>query len=122
IGASRIGVFAFREEGAQRIFVPVRVTSTASATPQAASRGVLLAVRPSFDADVVKWRWSAAPQGTCSRFASWQDATTAGVDAGQSVDIALRGISGRACVEVSAKAHGKDDWSTLKFSVEIPAL
>jgi hypothetical protein len=119
IGPSRIGIFAFREEGTQRIFVPVQVASSAASNAPA-SRAILLSVRPSFDADLIKWRWSLHSQGLCSRFAPWQDASTLSVDAGQSINIPLKGIAGRACVEVAAKAHNKDDWPTLKLFLELP--
>ncbi len=120
IGSSRIGIFAFREEGTQRIFVPVRVSSSAP-SDRSASHPTLLSIRPSFDADLIKWRWSLHSQGLCSKFAAWQDASTLSVDAGQSVNILLKGIAGRACVEVAAKAHNKDEWPTLKLFLELPS-
>jgi hypothetical protein len=120
IGSNRIGIFAFRSDSNQRIFIPVRILPKSIHQNLSSKVGVTLAVRPSFDADSIKWRWSISSQGICSRFGSWQDATVTKVDAGQSVDVFLRGLKGPLCVEVAAKSQGKEAWSTLKISVEIP--
>jgi hypothetical protein len=121
ISSNRIGIFAFRDDGNQRIFIPARIVAKSAHQNLTSQVGVLLAIRPSFDADSIKWRWSTSNQGICSRFGNWQDAATSSVDAGQSVNVLLSGLKGQTCVEVAAKTHGKDEWSTLKLSIEIPA-
>lgn len=122
ISSNRVGIFAFRDDGNQRIFIPTQIVAKSAHQNLTSRVGVFLAIRPSFDADSIKWRWSIFNQGICSRFGNWQNAATSSVDAGQSVDILLRGLKEQTCVEVAAKTHGKEDWSTLKLSIEIPSL
>jgi hypothetical protein len=119
IGANRIGVYAFRTESNHRIFVPVRIVANSVGQTRRSEVQTILVIRPSFDADSIKWRWSILNQGSCSRFGDWQNAAANSVDAGQSVDVFLAGLKGPTCVEVAARIRSQDDWSTLKLYIEM---
>jgi hypothetical protein len=118
ITAARLGVFAWKGNDSERLYVPVRVTPEEQA-PDASSRSpVVLSIRPSFDATAVKWRSAAFTGGECAPFNTWNDATTAPVDADVAVDISLSALNGSSCVEVAAESvDGK--WATADLKIDL---
>jgi hypothetical protein len=120
INASRLGVFGWKEGGADKIFVPVLVTPQSPAAVAPLGEPARLCVRPSFDTQAVKWRCSQVEGGWCSTSGPWQDAAGGSVDAGQPVEISLRALTGSDCVEVAARSTTSRDWATIKLRIELP--
>ena len=92
LNAKQIGIYAWKENGPTKVFVPVRVGMSGSATPQ--NNNVVLSIRPSFDTQVLKWRWARLANGECDVPGKWNDLGQAPVDAGQTVNINLTQVTG----------------------------
>ena len=117
--ANQLGVFAWKSEQGVQVFVPVSVaTSGASSTP---SHGVLLSIRPSFDVQVLKWRWSPVSGNACGEPGPWRDGSTQTIDAGQTVAVQIPQSPGRHCIDFAAQGS-TTDWFTAHFQVEEPEL
>ena len=121
ISASRIGVFGWKDDENGRIYIPVQVGVFRNGAAAATGGSVVLTIRLSLDAELVKWRSAALVRGSCSVFSEWKDATNHGSDAGQPVDIALAGMEGTNCIEVAAKSGMINRWMTESIRVELPA-
>ncbi len=120
LSADRIGVQAWKTDGGDTIYVPVRVTVASSAGAPIGPATTYLSVRPSFDVETIKWRSAMAIHGSCSSFSAWQDAPRNQVLAGQVVDISLKGLYGERCIEVAARRESSNDWSTMSVHLELP--
>jgi hypothetical protein len=119
---SRIGVFGWRGGGGSlengQLF-PLRVTAhgigPTSQTP-------LLIIQASFDAQKVKWRWSAN-DARCAEFGSWKDAIPGPVAAGWPIAIDLAKLpAGVHCLEAVAQSASTTDWLPLRVRVNIPRV
>jgi hypothetical protein len=117
LAASRVGVFAWKGSGSNQVFVPIRAVATGSnSTPLPP---VLLTLRPSFDTQVVKWRWATLSKDGCGQPGQWQDVKPGQVDAGQSINISLEKLAGLNCLDVAAQASS--GWANLpQLRVELP--
>jgi hypothetical protein len=113
----QVGVFAWKSENAKKVYVPVRAAASGSA-PSPNSKPIIV-LRPSFDAQVVKWRWAAVTMSGCSVPGSWSDANPTQVDAGQTTVITLPQTPGLFCIDVAAQCSGTD-WAPLSLRVEVP--
>ena len=116
LAASRVGVFAWKGSGINQVFVPVRVV-TPNSHPTSLSP-VLLTLRPSFDTQVVKWRWATLSKDVCGQPGPWRDVIPGQVDAGQSINISLGQLAGRNCLDIAAQSS--NGWATMKMRVEMP--
>lgn len=96
------------------------VSVSASVAGATASQGVFLSVRPSFDVQLLKWRWALATGTACGVPGHWQDGSNQTIDAGQTVTVRLPPTSGRHCIEFAAQGS-TTDWLTTQFQVEEPA-
>lgn len=115
---SRIGIFGWRG-GSQETgqLFPLRVTS--QGTPPT-SQAPLLIIQASFDAQKVKWRWSATAD-QCAGFGSWEDAIPGPVAAGWPIAIDLAKLpAGEHCLDAVAQSGSSTDWSPLRVRVNIP--
>lgn len=113
----QVGVFAWRDENADKVYVPVSAAAPGSA-PSLNSKP-LITLRPSFDVQAVKWRSAAATKSGCSVPGTWADAKPAQVDAGQTTVVTLPQTAGSYCLDVAAQGSGTD-WVTLNLRVEVP--
>jgi len=114
---SRIGIFGWRGGSQERgqLFA-LRVTQGTQLTSQAP----LLTLQASFDAQKVRWRWSAT-DGQCVTFGPWEEATASPVTAGSPIVIDLSKLpAGVHCLEAVAQRGSTTDWSPLKLVVNIP--
>jgi hypothetical protein len=122
ISAARIGVFGWKTDGKERVYVPVYITSEASASERGSSAPVVLSIRPSLDARIVKWRSAARKGETCTPFSEWKDASSAGVEADVAVDIPLEGLQGPLCIQVAAQSTEGPWFTTIPdLKVQFPA-
>jgi len=117
LAADRLGVFGWYIDRDTNVFVPV--TLTAKGAPRQRSLPALW-IRPSFDAEVLKWRTAPSRASVCAIFGPWQDVPSA-PSAGESVPILLAGVAGPNCVEVAGRSQSTNDWSTLRIRVDMPA-
>jgi len=110
LNAKKVGVFAWKQEHGRQVFVPVRVL--ASGFPLSSSAGALLTLRPSFDVQILKWRWGAMLDGECGTPGPWRDGLNAPLEAGQTLDIPLQRLKGPVCLDI--RAQGSDsEWVPL---------
>jgi hypothetical protein len=121
ISAGRIGVFGWKTDQKDRIYVPVRVTPSNQSPAVVSGTSPVLTIRLSFDGELVKWRSAPLTQGSCAVFSEWRDATSNGSDAGQPLDISLARIGGATCIEIAAKSKTDNRWTTEPIRVELPA-
>ena len=121
ISAGRIGVFGWKTDQKDRIYVPVLVTPSNQGATAPSGTSPLLTIRLSFDGELVKWRSAPLTQGSCAVFSEWRDATSNGSDAGQPLDISLARIGGLYCIEIAAKSRANSRWTTEPIRVELPA-
>ena len=123
LNPQRLGVFAWKGDAANKIFVPVRLESSAAAASQAAV--AFLTVRPSFDVVKIKWRSAPIVEQRCgAATGAWRDPSNLSnsqVLAGQPVKLSLAGLKGEYCISVRAEAESSNDWSVFDVRVEIPA-
>jgi len=110
LNATKVGIYGWKQEHGRQVFVPVSVIASGFPTPSSA--GAVLTLRPSFDIQVLKWRWSAGRDGECGTPGPWQDALTAPVVAGQTLDISLQRLKGSICLDVSAQGSDSE-WVQL---------
>jgi hypothetical protein len=119
LSASQLGVYGWKNDGAAQVFMPVAVSTYGTAP--SLSKDVLLTVRPSFDVQTLKWRWSSVVGAACAAPGPWQNGTDQTIDGGQTVTIRLPPSPGRHCIEFAAQGS-TTDWLTTHFEVEVPAL
>lgn len=119
LNARQVGVFAWRDESTHQIFVPIRVGVSGAKPPP--SPGAVLAIRPSFDVQVVKWRLASATSWVCAVPGPWLDAVQSSVDAGQTISITLPPIAGPHCLDVAAQGSGTD-WVPISLRLDVPRL
>lgn len=117
LDARKMGIFAWKGTGANKVFVPVAVRESGSATSQTGS--AILSIRPSFEVQVVKWRWALAKNDECDPPSKWADVGQGPFDAGQILKISLAHVSGPSCVDIEAQGSGTD-WVPLNFKIELP--
>jgi hypothetical protein len=115
--SSQIGVYAWKEDGGVQVFMPVSVSTVG--TPSNASQDVLLSVRPSFDVQLLKWRWAPLSGIACGLPGVWRDASNQTIDAGQTITIRLPQSPGRHCIEFAAQGSSTN-WLTPQFQIEEP--
>jgi hypothetical protein len=121
LNPQRLGVFAWKGDEANKIFVPVRLESSAAAASQPAI--AFLTVRPSFDVEKIKWRSAPVVGQRCGEAGKWRDPSNLSnsqVLAGQPVKLSLAGLKGQYCINVRAEAESSNDWSVCDVRVEIP--
>ncbi len=119
LSSERIGVFGWKGNRNEKTFVPVQVTVQGSRESHPLHPDVFLSIRPSFDAELVRWRWAAKKQGVCSMFGAWHDATRSMVDAGQPVKFALNDLKGLVCIQVFAKESDSNEWAPMQIQAEL---
>jgi hypothetical protein len=119
ISAGRIGVFGWKDNENGRIYLPVRVVRKGAGG--AAGGPIVLTIRLSFDAELVKWRSTALVRDSCGVFSEWKNATNRGSDAGQPVEIELTRMGGANCIEIAAKSETENRWMTEPMRLELPA-
>jgi hypothetical protein len=117
LGAKQIGVFAWKEKSNRQVFAPVRIIPRGSAHSDGGT--VLLSLRPSFDVQVMKWRWAEPNGELCKAAGKWADVAQVPVDAGQVVSISLPPAKNLGCIDVAARGSGAD-WVTISLRVEMP--
>lgn len=118
LNPERLGVFAWKGDEASKIFMPVRIESSASAARQPAT--AFLTVRPSFDVEKIKWRSAPVVGQKCAAAGAWRDLASNQVSAGQPVKLSLAGLKGEYCISVAAEVESSNDWSPIDVRVEIP--
>lgn len=118
LSAERIGIFAWRTMGTEKIFAPVKVRAGAS-SPKSEGKA-LLSIRTSFDVEKLKWRSAEERQDRCLAADEWRDAIDRTTLAGEPVTLSLAGLKGRRCVDIAALPESSNDWTTLKIRVALP--
>jgi hypothetical protein len=117
LDASQIGIFAWETRDGQQTFLPVRVSILGHSSTN--SDDVSITIRPSFDVQIMRWRWAPLNGPNCAAAGTWQDAVTYPVDAGQSVRIQLPKDTGIKCLSVTAQ--GSDStWKTQPLRIALP--
>jgi hypothetical protein len=77
-----------------------------------------LTIRPSFDVQVMKWRFGGVVAGGCDVPGQWSDVLHGSLDAGQTVAITLTQLSTFHCVEIAAK--GSDpNWVSMNLHLDV---
>jgi hypothetical protein len=117
LNAKQVGIFAWNGNDPNKVFVPVLVRAPGSSTSRNAN--IILSVRPSFEAQVMKWRSAPLTNGKCDRPVKWMDVGPGSVNAGQTVDIKLAHIVGLNCIDIAAQGSGAD-WVPLNLQVNVP--
>lgn len=120
LNADRVGIYGWRGREREKTFVPVQVKVQGSREAGFQRPSIFLSIRPSFDTELVKWRWAAENQGACSVYGAWNSAVHSLLDAGQPVKLVLRNLKGQVCIQVEAKESDSNDWSLMKIQAELP--
>jgi hypothetical protein len=116
LASSEVGVFAWKGSDKDPVIVPVRIS--AAGTRPSIHGSIILTVRPSFDAQAVKWRWAVLSNGVCGRPGRWQDVVGGSMDAGSPIDVPLQQLTGPNCVDIAAQ--NGNDWPNISLRVELP--
>lgn len=119
LSSAQLGVYGLKKDGAVQVFLPVAVSTYG--TSNSYSRDVFLTIRPSFDVQTLKWRWSSVAGDACAAPGPWQNGTDQTIDGGQTVTIRLPQSPGRHCIEFAAQGSTVD-WLTTHFELEEPAI
>lgn len=116
LGAKEIGVYAWKEKSNRQVFAPVRIVPSGSAHSDGRT---VLSLRPSFDVQIMKWRWAEPNGELCKAAGKWADFAQVPVDAGQVLSISLPTEVNLGCIDVAARGSGAD-WVTISLRVEMP--
>jgi hypothetical protein len=109
-----IGVTAWIERDAKKIYVPVRVSDESGPAPSGAP--VVAIIRATADLDDLRWRDPDRPS-------EWNMVPRRGrvLRAGQPIPIPLQFEIGRdRTIEVKGKKINSDDWTTLQLRIHAP--
>lgn len=120
LNADRVGIYGWRGSEREKIFIPVQVKVQGGRETGFQRQPAFLSVRPSFDTELIKWRWAAENQGVCSVYGAWNSAVHSLLDAGQPVKIVLNNLKGQVCIQIEAKESDSNDWSLIKIQAELP--
>jgi hypothetical protein len=115
--AQQIGVFSWRDVGSRVVYAPVRVQREGA--KESINSAITLTLRPSFDAQVVKWRLARAPSWSCEVPGPWSDVDRVPVDAGETIIINIPSNAGPHCLDVAAQGSSTD-WVTITLLLDLP--
>jgi hypothetical protein len=109
-----IGVVAWIEQNAGRIYVPVRVSDSSGSAPQ--GMRIIAIMRATVDLD--DFRWRSLQDGDSGRPPEWKKTQRSGqvLRAGQPIQLEVDAGRDRT-IEVQAKAINSDRWFPLRLRV-----